>query len=101
VTLEDNAVAGGAGSGVNELLASSGRAVALLNLGLPDRFVEHASRTEQLADCGLDSAGILRAIQKRLRGQAEKSELAQSRKDAKTQRTRAFLRLCGFARDGF
>ncbi len=83
VTLEDNAVAGGAGSGVNELLASGGRAVALLNLGLPDRFVEHASRTEQLADCGLDSAGILRAIQKRLRGQAEKSDLAQSRKDAK------------------
>jgi len=38
-----------------------------LNLGLPDRFVEHASRAEQLAECGLDSAGILRAIQKRLR----------------------------------
>jgi 1-deoxy-D-xylulose-5-phosphate synthase len=67
VTVEDNAVAGGAGSGVNELLATRQQAMAVLNLGLPDRFVEHASRAEQLAACGLDSAGILRQIQKRLR----------------------------------
>jgi len=68
VTVEDGARLGGAGSGVNELLATRQQTtVALLNLGLPDRFVEHASRAEQLAECGLDSAGILRAIQKRLR----------------------------------
>ncbi|MDR3415382.1 MAG: 1-deoxy-D-xylulose-5-phosphate synthase [Nevskia sp.] len=67
VTVEDNAVAGGAGSGVNELLAPLPVTAPVLNLGLPDHFVEHASRAEQLADCGLDEAGILRAIQKRLR----------------------------------
>jgi len=69
VTVEDNVRIGGAGSGVNELLVQRQHNVAVLNLGLPDRFVEHASRSEQLAECGLDSAGILRAIQKRLREQ--------------------------------
>ncbi len=84
VTVEDNALIGGAGSGVNELLAQRQHGVAVLNLGLPDRFIEHASRGEQLAECGLDSAGILRAIQKRLRVEdlQQKSELAQRRKDA-------------------
>ncbi|MDB5976246.1 MAG: 1-deoxy-D-xylulose-5-phosphate synthase [Nevskia sp.] len=67
VTVEDNARLGGAGSGVNEVLAAQQGKVAILNLGLPDHFIEHASRSEQLAECGLDSAGILRAIQKRLR----------------------------------
>src|SRR5581483_6912282 len=85
VTLEDNAVAGGAGSGVNELLASRRQAIETLNLGIPDRFVEHASRAEQLAACGLDSAGVLRAVQRRLRRveQAANGDLAQIRKDAK------------------
>ena len=73
VTLEDNAVAGGAGSGVNELLASMQRPLEVLNLGIPDRFVEHGSRAEQLAECGLDSAGILRAIQKRLRNRGSEA----------------------------
>src|SRR5699024_9119795 len=41
VTLEENVVAGGAGSAVNELLLAEGRAAAVLNLGLPDAFVEH------------------------------------------------------------
>jgi len=77
VTLEDNAVAGGAGSGVNELLASHQRAMPMLNLGLPDRFIEHASRAEQLAECGLDSAGILRAIQKRLRSRGNEARQQQ------------------------
>ena len=67
VTVEDNARLGGAGSGVNELLAERQQDLAVLNLGLPDHFIEHASRAEQLAECGLDSAGIQRAIQKRLR----------------------------------
>ena len=67
VTVEDNARLGGAGSGVNEVLAAQQCKVVVLNLGLPDHFIEHASRSEQLAECGLDSAGILRAIRKRLR----------------------------------
>ncbi len=78
VTIEDNALIGGAGSGVTELLAQRQQDVAVLNLGLPDRYIEHASRSEQLAECGLDNAGILRAIQKRLRAK-DVDERAQQR----------------------
>jgi len=67
VTLEDNARSAGAGSAVNEVLLAQHHAVPVLNLGLPDHFVEHGTREELLAQCGLDSAGIQRAIQKRLR----------------------------------
>jgi len=63
VTVEENALAGGAGSAVSECLAAAGRAPALLHLGLPDRFIEQAEPAEMLAACGLDAAGILRAIQ--------------------------------------
>ena len=62
VTLEDNAVAGGAGSAVNELLAAHGVEIPLLQLGLPDAFLEHASRGQLLAEAGLDADGIHRAI---------------------------------------
>jgi 1-deoxy-D-xylulose-5-phosphate synthase len=67
VTLEDNARLGGAGSAVNEVLAAQHHLIPVLNLGLPDHFVEHGTREELLAQCGLDSAGVQRAIQKRLR----------------------------------
>lgn len=67
VTIEDNAIQGGAGSGVNEVLAAQQLAVPVLNLGLPDLFIEHGTREELLSDCGLDAAGIQRAIYKRLR----------------------------------
>ncbi len=67
VTLEDNVLAGGAGSGVNEVLAAHQQHVAVMNLGLPDQFIEHGTREELLAQCGLDGASIQRAIQKRLR----------------------------------
>ena len=66
VTLEENTVAGGAGSAVNEYLASQGMTVNTLNLGLPDRFVEHGSREQLLAECGLDAAGIEASIRARL-----------------------------------
>jgi 1-deoxy-D-xylulose-5-phosphate synthase len=65
VTLEDNAIAGGAGSGVAELLNAHGIATPLLQLGLPDVYFEHASREELLAEAGLDAAGIERAIRAR------------------------------------
>ena len=58
VTVEDNAVAGGAGTGVAETLAGRGLTPLLLHLGLPDRFVEHGARDELLAQCGLDAGGI-------------------------------------------
>ncbi|WP_370299762.1 1-deoxy-D-xylulose-5-phosphate synthase [Abyssibacter sp.] len=67
VTVEDNVVAGGAGSAVNEVLMARHLAVPALNLGLPDTFVEHGGREEVLADLGLDATGIQRAIQRRLR----------------------------------
>jgi 1-deoxy-D-xylulose-5-phosphate synthase len=62
VTVEENALPGGAGSAVAEVLAREGLATPIVRLGLPDRFLEHAEREEQLAVCGLDSAGILRSI---------------------------------------
>jgi len=63
VTLEDNVVMGGAGSAVNELLEAHGISIPILNLGLPDHFVEQGGREELLSICGLDKDGILRAIQ--------------------------------------
>ena len=62
VTLEDNAIAGGAGSAVVELFAANGIESPILQLGLPDAFLEHATRGELLAEAGLDAVGIRRAI---------------------------------------
>jgi 1-deoxy-D-xylulose-5-phosphate synthase len=62
VTLEDNVVAGGAGSGVAELLNAEGLGVPVLHLGLPDAFQHHASREQLLAEAGLDAAGIRAAV---------------------------------------
>jgi 1-deoxy-D-xylulose-5-phosphate synthase len=65
VTLEDNAVQGGAGSAVAEFFASEGIVVPMLHLGLPDLFLEHAAREELLAQSGLDAVGIRAAVLKR------------------------------------
>ncbi|HEY0232455.1 MAG TPA: 1-deoxy-D-xylulose-5-phosphate synthase [Dokdonella sp.] len=65
VTIEDNAIAGGAGSGVAELLAACGVNTPMLHLGLSDQFLEHAAREELLAGEGLDAAGIESAVRKR------------------------------------
>ncbi|WP_120997585.1 1-deoxy-D-xylulose-5-phosphate synthase [Stutzerimonas urumqiensis] len=66
VTLEENSIMGGAGSAVGEFLAAENLQVPLLQLGLPDRYVEHAKPSEMLAECGLDAAGIEAAIRARL-----------------------------------
>ncbi|GLF09578.1 1-deoxy-D-xylulose-5-phosphate synthase [Pseudomonas aeruginosa] len=66
VAIEENAVMGGAGSAVGEFLASEGLEVPLLQLGLPDYYVEHAKPSEMLAECGLDAAGIEKAVRQRL-----------------------------------
>ncbi len=66
VTIEENVVAGGAGSGVAEYLNAAGIRANLLQLGLPDRFIEHGKPDEQLAECGLNAEGIRRAIEARL-----------------------------------
>jgi len=65
VTVEDNVIAGGAGSGVSELLHDEGIDLPIVHLGLPDRFQRHASREELLAEAGLDAAGLRAAISAR------------------------------------
>lgn len=62
VTVEENAIAGGAGSGVNELVAAMGKAIPTLNIGLKDTFIQHGTREECLQQAGLDAGGILRQI---------------------------------------
>ncbi|MBE9516674.1 MAG: 1-deoxy-D-xylulose-5-phosphate synthase [Proteobacteria bacterium] len=62
VTIEENAIMGGAGSAVAEYLATIGLSPQILHLGLPDEFIEHGSRDELLKDCGLDADGIRSAI---------------------------------------
>ncbi|CAA6823372.1 MAG: 1-deoxy-D-xylulose 5-phosphate synthase (EC [uncultured Thiotrichaceae bacterium] len=62
VTLEDNAVLGGAGSAVNEFLLSEQLDVSVMNFGIPDRYVEHAQREEQLLECGLDAPTLIKKI---------------------------------------
>ncbi|MFM5052522.1 1-deoxy-D-xylulose-5-phosphate synthase [Aeromonas veronii] len=63
VTIEDNAIMGGAGSAVNELLMRSKQCKPVLNLGLPDRFVEQGTQQEIYALLGLDDAGIQHRIE--------------------------------------
>ena len=62
VTLEDNAIAGGAGSAVNEYLAAIKANVSILNLGIPDEFIKHGTQDEMHAEMGLDANGILTRI---------------------------------------
>lgn len=79
VTIEENVLAGGAGSAVNEVLAENGRlgmtpfiatkpekAMAVLNIALPDMHLDHGTQPEQLTACEMDTAGIERRIRARL-----------------------------------
>lgn len=66
VTIEENSIMGGAGSAVNEFLARENLLKPILNLGLPDYYVEHAKPSEMLAECGLDALGIEKAVKQRL-----------------------------------
>lgn len=63
VTLEDNAIAGGAGSAVNEAVAALQLNFKILNLGLPDQFIRHGTQDELYAELGLDAKSILSRIQ--------------------------------------
>jgi len=64
VTIEENTIAGGAGSAVSEVLTAAGIDMPLLHLGLPDEFLQQGSRERLLADCGLDAEGIRRTIRR-------------------------------------
>ncbi|HFC76990.1 MAG TPA: 1-deoxy-D-xylulose-5-phosphate synthase [Candidatus Moranbacteria bacterium] len=62
ITVEDNTIIGGAGSGVNEFVLNNKLDIAVKNLGLPDVFLEHGLREEILAEAGLDEKGIKKSI---------------------------------------
>lgn len=66
VTVEENAIMGGAGDAVMEALQGVSQHVATLCLGLPDEFIEHGVHETMLADCGLNADGIVAAIEKKL-----------------------------------
>ena len=70
-TLEEHMIMGGAGSAVNEYLLNASAAFAtkrpaICNIGIPDRFIAHGSQAEQLADCGLDTDGVVMQLQRLL-----------------------------------
>ena len=62
VTLEDNAIVGGAGSAVNEYLAAMKATANILNLGIPDEFIKHGTQEQMHDEMGLGEQGILTAI---------------------------------------
>ncbi|AKR42535.1 1-deoxy-D-xylulose-5-phosphate synthase [Methylophilus sp. TWE2] len=64
VTIEENAIMGGAGAAVMECLQAYQVKTSIICLGLPDQFIEHGSHETMLAECGLDKAGICTAIEK-------------------------------------
>jgi 1-deoxy-D-xylulose-5-phosphate synthase len=66
VTIEENAIAGGAGSAVTEYLNQQGRWMPVLQLGLPDLFIDHGKHAQLLKDIGLDADGILASIRQRM-----------------------------------
>ena len=78
VTVEENATAGGAGSGVNELLATEGITVPMLNIGLEDRYIQHGTRSECLHLASLDAEGVL----ERIRAFRSGDEVTASQKNA-------------------
>ncbi len=65
VTLEEGSIMGGAGSAVLEALAAAGVQVPVLQLGLPDRFVEHGDPVRLMHECGLDAEGIEQSVRRR------------------------------------
>jgi len=67
VTIEENTTMGGAGSAVNEFLISANYQIPILNLGLPDKFLEHGKVAEMLANVDLDAGSITNAIKKKLK----------------------------------
>jgi 1-deoxy-D-xylulose-5-phosphate synthase len=64
VSLEDGSVAGGAGSAVLEFCSEENIDIRSKIFGIPDKFIEHASRQEMIAECGLDSSSLEERIKK-------------------------------------
>ena len=66
VTIEENTIMGGAGSAVLESLESKGISTSVLQLGLPDTFIDQGDPVQMLVDCGRDKIGIIKAIRNKL-----------------------------------
>ncbi len=66
VTIEENALMGGAGAAVLEAMQALNIHMPVLCLGLPDQFIEHGNHETMLAECGLDATGIIKAIEQKL-----------------------------------
>ncbi len=66
VTIEENALMGGAGAAVLEAMQALNIHMPVLCLGLPDQFIEHGNHETMLAECGLDASGIIKAIEQKL-----------------------------------
>ena len=66
VTLEDNVVSGGFGSGVIEWMADHGYSTPVLRLGVPDEFIEYGTIAEQTEECGMDAESVRAAILNRM-----------------------------------
>ncbi len=64
ITIEENVVAGGAGSAVSELLTARGLQIPVHQIGIPDRFIEHGSRDSCLVAAGLDAAGLTASVER-------------------------------------
>ncbi len=78
VTVEENVLQGGAGAAIDKALLAHGISMQTLNLGIPDRFIGQGTHAQQLAECGLDAAGILAAIESRVSNDATCATLAVS-----------------------
>ncbi|MFA5172158.1 MAG: 1-deoxy-D-xylulose-5-phosphate synthase [Sulfuriferula sp.] len=66
VTLEENAIMGGAGSAISEFLHAQGVAIRIIQLGLPDTYIDHGNHAQMLTECGLSSDGIVHRINQAL-----------------------------------
>jgi 1-deoxy-D-xylulose-5-phosphate synthase len=78
VSVEENVLQGGAGAAIDKALLAQGISMQTLNLGIPDRFIGQGTHAQQLAECGLDAAGIRAAIEKRSSNTAAAATLAAS-----------------------
>ena len=71
VTLEENAIIGGAGAEVERALGDMGLRVPVLRLGLPDQFIDHGDQAQLLASIGLDRDGIVASVRAKLLDKVE------------------------------
>jgi 1-deoxy-D-xylulose-5-phosphate synthase len=76
ITVDENTIAGGAGSAVNECLAAHNVLVPTLNIGIPDRNIDHGSRDDNLHDAGLDTEGLRKSVHARFGGMIQAASTA-------------------------